>query len=123
MGAFNVTSLSDWGYNETTKFIDPMEERWRSKNVEASAFTEQGIQKRLQEFYMLDAYRKVDDVEAALLSYYANGPPKTTLTSSSVKNNAASTKTTTTRSSVATVAKLDDKKTSSTKKTTTTRRK
>ncbi|KAF1968972.1 oxidase cueO precursor [Bimuria novae-zelandiae CBS 107.79] len=82
MAAFNVTSLADWGYPETTKFIDPMEQRWRSKDYDDSAFTEQGVQDRLFEFYKLDAYAHVNEVEAALESYYANGPPKTPLATS-----------------------------------------
>lgn len=128
MAAFNVSSLSDFGYPETTKFIDPMEERWRSRNYDASKFTEQGVQDRLYEFYMLDAYDKVDDVEKALESYYANGPPKTTLATSTIKAS-TTTPSLSTKASASTItssAKIDDKKTTSTKKddkkTTTTKK-
>lgn len=121
MAAFNVTSLADFGYPETTKFIDPMEERWRSKDEgDRSAFTEQAIKDRCHEFYMLDAYDKVDEVEAALTSYYANGPPKTSLATSTVKastpNPSATTKAAT--STITSSAKVDDKKTSTTAKST-----
>ncbi|KAF9736287.1 hypothetical protein PMIN06_008278 [Paraphaeosphaeria minitans] len=127
MAAFNVTSLADFGYPETTKFIDPMEERWRSKDEgDRSAFTDQAIKDRCHEFYMLDAYDKVDDVEAALESYYANGPPKTTIATSTVKASTAfsSVTTKTATSKITTSAEVDDKKTTTAKITakTTTKR-
>ncbi|KAJ4288088.1 hypothetical protein N0V90_012105 [Kalmusia sp. IMI 367209] len=116
MAAFNVSSLSDWGYPETTKFIDPMEERWRSKDYDDSAFTEQGIQNRLYEFHMLEAYDKVNDVEAALESYYANGPPKTTLATSTVKASTTASSTTSKAASTTKSTSLDDRKTTTTTK-------
>ena len=30
LAAFNVTALQDFGYPETTRFIDPMESRYRA---------------------------------------------------------------------------------------------
>lgn len=33
MAAFNVTSLSDFGYSDKTKFLDPMEDRWRAQPI------------------------------------------------------------------------------------------
>jgi bilirubin oxidase len=126
MAAFNVSSLSDFGYPETTKFIDPMEERWRSRDEgDRSAFTDQAIQDRCHEFYMLDAYSKVDEVENALESYYANGPPKTTLATGTVKASTTTPSTTTkaATSIITSSAKLstttkkdDDKKTTTTKR-------
>ena len=79
MAAFNVTSLSDWGYTETTQFIDPMEQRFRAAPFNAAVDNEAAIQQKLSFFYNLDAYRHVHEVEAALTSYYSFGPPKTTL--------------------------------------------
>lgn len=126
MAAFNVTSLADWGYPETTKFIDPMEERWRSRDYDASAFTEQGVQQRLYDFYMLDAYKNVNDVEKALESYYANGAPKTTLVTSPAVTRSSST--TAPAATITTSAKLttttkDDKKTSTKTSSTSTKTK
>ncbi|KAJ4345843.1 uncharacterized protein N0V89_011978 [Didymosphaeria variabile] len=129
MAAFNVTSLADFGYPETTKFIDPMEERWRSRDYDDSAFTEQAIQDRLSQFYMLDAYDKVDDVEIALESYYANGPPKTTLATSTVKASsttpsASTTPSVTTKAATSTItssAKLTSTKKSDDNSKTTTK--
>ena len=128
MAAFNVSSLSDFGYPETTKFIDPMEQRWRSKDYDDSAFTEQGVQQRLYDFYMLDAYEHVNDVEKALESYYANGPPKTTLATSTKAAVTPSSSTTAPAATITTSAKLstttkDDKKTSTKVTSTTTKTK
>lgn len=110
MAAFNVSSLADFGYPETTKFIDPMEDRWRSKDEKGADFTDAAIQDRLREFYMLDAYKDVDKVEAALESYWVNGPPKTTL--STVTKSATAT---TTAKPTTTSTKSSSTKTTSTK--------
>lgn len=82
MAAFNVTSLADWGYPETTKFIDPMEEKYLSKDENDRDFEPEHIQERLYDFYMMDAYDDPEGLEKALESYWANGPPKTTLATS-----------------------------------------
>lgn len=89
MAAFNITSLSNWGYPETTKFIDPMEQKYRSKDENPADFTEQAIQNRLWDFYMMDAYKDPYKVEEALAEYWANGgpsqsPKSTTLSTSTV---------------------------------------
>jgi bilirubin oxidase len=39
MAAFNVTALTDLGYDEKTSFIDPMEARYRSKHFSDSDLT------------------------------------------------------------------------------------
>lgn len=55
IGAFNVTQLAESGYPETTKFIDPMEQRWRDKPY--TGLDLQKIQtKTLPLFLSLDAY-------------------------------------------------------------------
>lgn len=128
MAAFNVTSLADFGYPETTKFIDPMESRWRSKDEgDRKDFTDDAIRDRCHEFHMLDAYEKVNDVEGALESYYANGPPRTTLatsvkTSSVASTSGAAATTKVVAPSVTSSAKVDDKKKSSTKSATSTKK-
>lgn len=38
MAAFNVTALSNFGYNETTDFSDPMDARWRAKAYSMTDF-------------------------------------------------------------------------------------
>jgi bilirubin oxidase len=119
MAAFNVSSLGDWGYPETTYFIDPMEEQYRSKDEKDHDFEEEHIMERLGEFYMMDAYKDVDRVEEALVSYWNNGgpkqAPKTTLVTSTTK--AAATPALTAAPSATTTSKNsdDDKKTTSKK--------
>ncbi|ORX99874.1 Cupredoxin [Clohesyomyces aquaticus] len=131
MAAFNVSSLGDWGYPETTHFIDPMEEQYRSKNENDRDFEEEHVQERLNELYLLDAYKDVDKVEEALVNYYKNGPPKTSasvVSSSSVAASATPTPTsaavvastapatTPPPSTLKTSVKSDDKKTTTKKK-------
>jgi bilirubin oxidase len=71
MAAFNVSVLADFGYPETTKFIDPMEERWRSKPQDVSKSSEAYIkQQLLPSFSGLDAYDDVEGVGKALDDYY-----------------------------------------------------
>ncbi|QDS76034.1 hypothetical protein FKW77_005223 [Venturia effusa] len=76
MAAFNVTSLPDWGYNETTKFLDPMEERWRAKPypppVPSTSTAQTETMKTLKMFSELDAYSKVKEVEQKLEEYWAD---------------------------------------------------
>ncbi|KAF2187615.1 oxidase cueO precursor [Zopfia rhizophila CBS 207.26] len=124
MAASNVTSLGDWGYPETTSFIDPMEERYRPRDEKSADFTEQAIQARLNELYVLDAYKNPDKVEQALISYRANGGPSQTTFATSVTSAAASGATTTKASAAAsttpeatltTATKSDDKKITTTR--------
>ncbi|KAF1997631.1 hypothetical protein P154DRAFT_537014 [Amniculicola lignicola CBS 123094] len=75
MAAFNVTSLSNWGYPETTSFIDPMETRWRAKPEVPADMTEPSIQAKLKQFSLLDAYKEPEKLEAALVSYWNAGGP------------------------------------------------
>jgi bilirubin oxidase len=76
MAAFNVTSLKDFGYPETTQFIDPMEQRWRSRAINANDDTRAAIMKKLWEFDSLNAYKDPEKVEEALVDYWKNGPKK-----------------------------------------------
>lgn len=70
MAAFNVTSLKDFGYPETTKFIDPMDPRWRAKPYTPSASSTAEVQKTLEMFSKLDAYRNAAQIEDALDRYW-----------------------------------------------------
>jgi bilirubin oxidase len=78
---FNVTTLTDFGYPETTHFIDPMEERYRSKPCKPNEFVDtttwgngefsyQGVSDKVQWFVDLDAYKDVDKIELALEEYW-----------------------------------------------------
>jgi bilirubin oxidase len=83
MAAFNVTSLANFGYPETTKFIDPMEERYRSKDINVNDNKEENILKKCAELEALEAYTEPEKLEQALVDYWANGGkgPSTLVTS------------------------------------------
>ncbi|KAF2999037.1 hypothetical protein E8E13_008447 [Curvularia kusanoi] len=81
LAMFNVTTLSDFGYPETTHFIDPMEQRYRAKPCKPNEFVSttewgngefslQGVQDKMQWFVDLDAYKDMDKIELALEEYW-----------------------------------------------------
>jgi bilirubin oxidase len=74
MAAFNVTELKDFGYPETTRFIDPMEERWRSRPITDAEELQHAKEEKCALFESLEAYDHVDKLEEALVDYYKNGP-------------------------------------------------
>jgi bilirubin oxidase len=76
MAAFNVSALSDFGYPETTRFIDPMEERWRSKQITIEDDSQAALHDKCALFESLEAYNDVGKLEKALEDYYVNGPQK-----------------------------------------------
>jgi bilirubin oxidase len=85
MAAFNVSSLSDWGYPETTRFIDPMEERYRSKDITAYSESHDGQEKMCADLEALEAYHDPEDMEKSLEDYWLNGPkPQSTLVTSTL---------------------------------------
>ncbi|KAI4953928.1 hypothetical protein J4E91_002777 [Alternaria rosae] len=83
MAAFNVTSLANFGYPETTKFIDPMEEKYRSKDINDHDDEREHIYEKCAELEALEAYTEPEKVEEALVEYWANGGkgPSTLVTS------------------------------------------
>ncbi|KAF2682768.1 Cupredoxin [Lentithecium fluviatile CBS 122367] len=126
MAAFNVSMLADFGYPETTHFIDPMEQRYRAKDQSSSANSESAVLARIGELYALDPYKDVDKVEAALIEYQKGGMRTTLSTAirSSTAAVASSAAVTTKASSTAPAAATTTKatttgKTSSTKTTST----
>lgn len=71
MAAFNVTALADFGYPETTHFVDPMEQRWRAKPEDPAKSTQTYIEGTLLPgFSALNAYSDAAGVEAALEAYW-----------------------------------------------------
>lgn len=81
LAMFNVTYLADFGYNETTHFIDPMEQRYRAKSYNQKDFvsvTQWGtgdfslasVQAKVDWFASLDAYKDTAKIEDALEKYY-----------------------------------------------------
>lgn len=70
MAAFNVTSLADFGYPETTRLIDPMDQRFRAKPITSGDFTESAIQAKLAQFDSLNVYDNIPQIEEALVDYW-----------------------------------------------------
>jgi hypothetical protein len=77
MAAFNVTAISDLGYDEKTSFIDPMEPRYRPKSfakddfrLRTGDFTPDAIKAKVEFFNSLDAYRNVGAVQSRLAAYW-----------------------------------------------------
>ncbi|KAJ4313124.1 hypothetical protein N0V94_007103 [Neodidymelliopsis sp. IMI 364377] len=72
MAAFNVSSLGDWGYPETTKFIDPMEEKYRSKAISSNDDQKAIIMDKMSQFEQMEAYSNVEEIEQELDDYWIN---------------------------------------------------
>lgn len=116
MAAFNVTALSDLGYDEKTTFIDPMEPRYRPRSFSDSDFasrqgdfSDAAIQDKVAFFNSLDAYRNVNAVQSRLAAYWrtaaiGNG----NLASSTLVSTSSSTRSssfpTSTRTSIAIIS-------------------
>lgn len=75
MGAFNVTELEDFGYPETTRFLDPMEERWRVKRYNSTDL-DYIVNVTLPFYSSLDAYSHPIEINKALIGYHASGPER-----------------------------------------------
>ncbi|PSN63509.1 hypothetical protein BS50DRAFT_500649 [Corynespora cassiicola Philippines] len=122
MAAFNITELSNWGYPETTRFIDPMESTYRSKDIDDRDFEEEHIQEKLRDFYLMDAYKDADKIEEALVSYWANGGPKQTPSPTPTPTLAPGSSTLVTTTITARPTTTSTKKNDDSKKTTTKKR-
>ncbi|KAF1992593.1 Cupredoxin [Aulographum hederae CBS 113979] len=130
MAAMNVTALAGLGYSETTRFIDPMEPRYRAKDFteaelegRTGVFSNQAIKEKVEFFASLNAYSEVDQVEKALEAYYSKGAT-TLATSTSTKASSSSSKTSSSSAKTTSSAKTSSSvKTSSTKAATTTTKK
>jgi hypothetical protein len=100
MAAFNVSSLNDFNYTETTHFIDPMEPQYRAKPIKSGEFAGTGtwgtgefslagVKDKGDWFSNLDAYDNVDEVEIALEEYWS----RTTLIHTATSTVAATSRT------------------------------
>ncbi|KAF1840560.1 uncharacterized protein K460DRAFT_381331 [Cucurbitaria berberidis CBS 394.84] len=85
MAAFNVSSLGDWGYPETTRFIDPMEQKYRSKDINDHDDELEHIYEKCAEFEAMEAYTDPEKMEDALVSYWVNGGLKPTTLATSTR--------------------------------------
>jgi bilirubin oxidase len=121
MGVMNVTALADFGYNETTRFLDPMEERWRATQISTDDDSQTAINTKCALFESTQAYSNVGKLEQALENYWANGPPNpstlATVVSSSAKS--ASPSATTSKSASATITSAPKPSSTNTKTTST----
>lgn len=77
MAAFNVTALTNWGYNDTTLFLDPMEEKFRAKpfgagdfQARTGLFSDEAIEAAVTALAEDDPYSHVADVNEALDNYW-----------------------------------------------------
>lgn len=77
MAAFNVTALTNWGYNDTTLFLDPMEEKFRAKafgagdfQARTGLFSDEAIEAAVAALAEDDPYSHVADVNEALDNYW-----------------------------------------------------
>ncbi|KAL1643179.1 hypothetical protein SLS61_009379 [Didymella pomorum] len=121
LAAFNVTALADFGYNETTRFIDPMDPQYRAVSFNDDdyakrngPFSESEIKKKLDWFVKLDAYNKVDEVEKALAEYWSTHKSGATASATrSATGSATGSKASSTGAASATKTTSDDKKTTS----------
>lgn len=73
MAAFDVKAVAGFGYNETTDFSDPMDQRWRAVPFTRSdltgrtgPFTPDAITAKLQDLARQQPYSELDEVMAAL---------------------------------------------------------
>ncbi|KAH9233232.1 hypothetical protein K456DRAFT_1838498 [Colletotrichum gloeosporioides 23] len=71
MAAFDVTTLSDFGYKETA-FNDPMEGRWRAVPITKADFTVDAITKKIVMMAKLQPYGDVGDIVRKLDQYWAS---------------------------------------------------
>ncbi|OQO12394.1 hypothetical protein B0A48_03036 [Cryoendolithus antarcticus] len=87
MAAFNVTALDNLGYNETTRFIDPMEATYRAKPFNdadwigrTGDFSDAAISAKATFFNKLNAYSEQPQVDAALQAYWKTKATQTATT-------------------------------------------
>ena len=86
MAVFNVTALADFGYSEKTRFLDPMEQKWRPKKENEETATAEYIEGTLLPMFdQTEAYSKWKETEEALDEYWAEHGGVTSSSGSSKK--------------------------------------
>lgn len=80
MAAFNITKLTDFGYDEATDFGDPEDPRWSARpyvhtdfEQGTGPFSQQSVTARVQEIAREQPYSELSEVEAALDEAWADG--------------------------------------------------
>ncbi|KJX94221.1 hypothetical protein TI39_contig4207g00004 [Zymoseptoria brevis] len=105
MVALNITALAGLGYNETTRFLDPMDPKYRAIPFASSDYTNRvkdfdikSIDAKCDVFTHMDAYAHVGDTVKALDDYWSSrgsGRATTTTAKSSTTTRTALVTTTT----------------------------
>jgi bilirubin oxidase len=100
--AFNITQLANWGYDNSTLFIDPMQPEFRPKDYNEADYTDEAIDKKLAWFYSTNAYNH-GDVKAvySCLDAYASGVNCTQTSTRSTSTRRTPTRSTSIRSTLA----------------------
>jgi hypothetical protein len=70
MAAFNVSTITDLGYNETN-YDDPMDQTWRPKQEDASAYEYDAVKERMDFMCSYQPYDHANEVDGWLSSYWA----------------------------------------------------
>ncbi|KAK2008435.1 bilirubin oxidase [Colletotrichum eremochloae] len=70
MAAFNVSVLTDLGYDET-QFADPMEGEWSAKKEDPAAYAYDAVKSRIEYMARFQPYNNVEEVESRLDAYWA----------------------------------------------------
>ncbi|ELQ38081.1 bilirubin oxidase [Pyricularia oryzae Y34] len=85
MAVFNVTSLPDFGYGDSARFVDPMQPEFRAKSysademsARAGSFTPQAIDNQLRSLAEANPYPDPEGVKAALQQYWATKTAEST---------------------------------------------
>lgn len=105
MAALNVTALADLGYDEKTRFIDPMDPQYRAKSFKPEDWTNrdgdfesEAIAKKCRDFQDMDAYKKAGEVEQKLEEYWKTHSSQTTLVTKTSSSGGSGTTASTTGS-------------------------
>jgi bilirubin oxidase len=91
MGVFNVTTLENLGYNETTDFSDSMDARWRSQLYDTADFTgrtgifsDDAITEKVEKLAREQPYSEEEKLQEALTTYWNEHNSSTPVQSRSV---------------------------------------
>ncbi|KAF8460523.1 Cupredoxin [Kalaharituber pfeilii] len=71
MAAFNVTALENFGYSETTRFLNPEDSRWAAQRWTGKTDLKKVLSKTLPEFKALHAYDDIEGLMEALDEYHS----------------------------------------------------
>jgi len=83
MAAFNIIALAELGYDEKTRFLDPIEEHYCAKMFSESDLSSRSgdfnydqIEKKCKFFSKLEAYKSVGETEKKHEEYWKTRAPR-----------------------------------------------